>query len=49
MFVSSELDTSGRKPVQESVLETFDIVYKPIASVDQSDLEFLIPADNEIT
>jgi len=22
-------------------------VYKPIASVDQSDLEFLIPADNE--
>jgi hypothetical protein len=37
----------ARKPVQESILETLDVVNKPIASVDQSDLEFLIPADNE--
>ena len=47
MFVSSEFDIFARKPVQESILETLDVVYKPIASVDQSDLEFLIPADNE--
>ena len=47
MFVSSEFDIFARKPVQESILETLDVVYKPIASVDQSDLEFLIPADSE--
>ena len=47
MFVSSEFDIFARKPVQESILETLDVVYKPIASDDQSDLEFLIPADNE--
>ena len=47
MFVSSEFDIFARKPVQESVLETIDVVYKPIASIDQSDLEFLNPADNE--
>ena len=33
--------------MQEFILETLDVVYKPIASVDQSDLEFLIPTDNE--
>jgi hypothetical protein len=43
--VPSEFDIFPSKPVQESVLETTEVVYKPIASVDQSDLEFLIPAD----
>ena len=47
MFVSSEFDIFSRKTVQESILETLGVVYKPIASVYQSDLEFLIPADNE--
>ena len=47
MFVSSEFDISAKNPVQESILETLDVVYKPIASVDRSDLEFLIPADSE--
>ena len=47
MFVSPEFDIFARKPVHESILETLDVVYKPIASVDQNDLEFLIPADNE--
>ncbi|GFG40884.1 hypothetical protein Cfor_11566, partial [Coptotermes formosanus] len=46
-FVSSEFDIFAAKPVQECVLETTEVVYKPIASVDQSDFEFLIPADNE--
>jgi hypothetical protein len=47
MFVSTEFDIFARKSVQESVLETLDVFYKTIASVDQSDLEFLISADNE--
>ena len=47
MFVISEFDIFARKPVQESILETLGVFYKPIASVDQSDLEFLIPADSE--
>ena len=47
MVVCSEFDIFARKPVQESILETLDFVYKRIAPVDQSDLEFLFPADNE--
>ena len=47
MFVSSVFDVFASKPVQESVHETVYVVYKPIASVDQSNLEFLIPAENE--
>ena len=47
MFVNSEFDIFARNPVQESVHETVDVVYKPIASVDQGDIEFLIPAHNE--
>jgi len=44
-FVSSEFDIYARKPVQHAIHETNVVVYKPIASIDQSDLEFLIPAD----
>ena len=40
-----EFDIFPRKPVQYAIQETNVVVYKPIASVDQSDLEFLIPAD----
>ena len=47
MFVRSEFDIFARKPVQESVPETLGVVYNPIASVDHSDLEFIIPAHNE--
>ena len=47
MFLSSQFDTFAKKPVQESVHETVDVVYKPIASVDRSDLEFLIPTNNK--
>jgi hypothetical protein len=46
-FVSSEFDIFKSKPVQESVLETPQVVYKPIAFVHHSDLEVLTPADNE--
>ena len=41
-----EFHIFASRPVQSSVLETTEVTYTPIASVDQSDLEFLIPADN---
>jgi len=33
--------------VQSAILETNVVHYKPIATVDQNDLEFLIPGDSE--
>ena len=42
---STVFDIFDTKPVQTSTLETIETAYKPIASIDQSDLEFLIPAD----
>jgi hypothetical protein len=44
-FVSTEFDIFVRKPVQHAIQETNVVVYKPIAYIDQSDLEFLIPTD----
>jgi len=44
-FVSSEFHIFARKVVQLAIHETHVVHYKPIASVDQNDLEFLIPAD----
>ena len=44
---STEFDIFATRPVQTSTLETIETAYKPIASLDQSDLEFLIPADND--
>ena len=48
VFVSSEFDIFAHKPIQSSVLETIETVYKPVAPVEQRDLEFLIPADNDM-
>jgi len=45
--LSSELDSFALKPVQASVAQTTEVTYKPIASVDQNELEFVIPADND--
>ena len=44
-FVSSEFGIFAPKPVQLAIQETKVVHYKPIASIDLSDLEFLIPAD----
>jgi len=41
--ISSEFDTFAHKPLQTSVLGTIESAYKPIAPVEQNDLEFLIP------
>jgi len=46
-FVTTEFDIFAHKPVQTAILETNAVHYKPIATVDQKDLEFFIPADNE--
>ena len=43
--LSSEFDLFAPRPIQTSVVETTEVRYKPIPSVEQSDLEFLIPAD----
>lgn len=47
MFVISEFEIFASKPLQVSVHEIIDLVYKPIASVEQSDLEFLVLSHNE--
>jgi hypothetical protein len=44
-FVSSEFDIFARKPVQNVIQDTNVVVYKPVAPIHQSDLQFLIPAD----
>jgi len=44
-FVSSEFDVFTRKPVQHAVQATDVVMYKAIAPIQQSDLEFLIPTD----
>jgi len=46
-FVTSELDIFAHKPIQTAILETHVVHYKPIATVDKNDLEFLIPGDTE--
>jgi hypothetical protein len=45
--VSTEFYVFAEKPVQEAVQETVEVTYKPIVTIDQTDLEFNIPADDE--
>jgi len=45
--VSSEFDIFAHRPMQTSVLGTKETAYKPIAPIDQNDLEFLIPSYND--
>jgi len=44
--IISEFDIA-HKPIQTSVLGTIETAYKPIAPVEQNDLEFLIPGDKD--
>jgi hypothetical protein len=44
-FVSSESDVLTRKPIQHAVQATDVVNYKPIAPIEHSDLQFLIPTD----
>jgi hypothetical protein len=43
--ISSEFDIFAKKPEQSSILETIEVPYKPIAPIDQNDLEFVITSD----
>jgi hypothetical protein len=45
--VSSDFDIFAPKPVQTLVQETTENIFRPKASVDQSDLEFLILAEHD--
>jgi hypothetical protein len=45
--VSTEFDIFAQKPVQKAIQETIEVTYKPIATIDQTDLEFNIPADTD--
>ena len=47
LSVSKEFDILAQKPVQSSVQENEETIYRRIASVEQSDFEFVIPAENE--
>jgi hypothetical protein len=47
MSVNAEFDIFAPKPVQEAVLETVETTYNPIATIDQSDFEFSIPAHSD--
>jgi len=45
--LSSKFAIFAPRSIQTSVAETTEVTYKPIASAEQSDLEFPIPADND--
>ena len=45
--VSTEFDIFATRPVHTSTLETIETAYKPITSLDQSDLEFKTTADHD--
>jgi len=47
LSVSSEFDIVAQKRVHASVQETIETIFRLIASVDQRDLEFFIPAEND--
>jgi len=46
--VSSEFDIFASKSIHSAVADTTEVKYKPIPSVDQSDLEFLISSDDDM-
>jgi hypothetical protein len=45
-WISSQFDIFMHRPIQTAVQGTVETVYKPLAPVEQSDLELLIPGDS---
>ena len=45
--VSSEVDIFVNRPIQTAVLGTVETAYKPLAPVEQNDLEFVIHGDSD--
>ena len=46
-YMGTEFDIFAPKSRQVAVEGTTETIYIPIASIDQSDIEFLIPGDSE--
>ena len=46
-YVGTEFHIYVRKPKQSSTVQTNETIYRPIASVDQTDIEFVIPGDSD--
>jgi len=46
-YLGTEFDIFVRKPKQSSTVMTNETIYRPIASVDQIDIEFVIPGDSD--
>ena len=46
-FPGTEFDLFSRTPKQDGCVETTETKHKPIASVDQTDIEILIPGDSD--
>jgi len=47
LSVSSDFHIFAQRLVQTSVQETIETIFRPTASVAQSDMEFLIPAQHD--
>jgi hypothetical protein len=45
--VSSEFNIYVHRSIQTAVLGTVETVYKPLALVEQNDLEFVMPGDSD--
>ena len=46
-YMGTEFDIFAPKPRQIAVEGTTETIYKPIASIDKTSIEFLIPGDSE--
>ena len=46
-YMGTEFDIFAPRPRQVAVEGNTETIYKPIASIDQSDIEFLTPGDSE--
>jgi len=46
-YMGTEFDIFAPKPRQIAVEGTFETIYKPIVSIDQTDIEFLISGDSD--
>jgi len=46
-FVGTEFDNFSRKARQAAIVKTAETIYKPIASVDQTEIDLLIPGDSD--
>ena len=46
-YLVTVFDIFARKAKQDSCLEITEVICKPIASVDQTDIEFLVPGNSE--